>query len=389
MHLTRIGQLFALCLLAVSNPASAQQATITNSPAPMGSAVVPKLKVERAWVYVPQNNWFYSHHQSIVHYRDRFFAIWSNGLFDEDSPGQRVMCSYSKDFHHWSAPKQLAAPAFYRKDTLNVLTAAGFHVYKDTLVAYFGEYSPHKENTELSALYTTDGDHWSSPIKLNVPVNPNHGPQPTHSGRLIISGNFVFPYSDDPSGLRGWKITSFYPDSLYKEDNPDTFEKPSISMGYPPLCEGSFFETADHVLHMMLRSTDDGWKGHLWLTESRDDGANWSSAAETPFTDNDSKFHFGRLANHDFYYVGIPDTLNRSKRSPLVMSLSRDGIHFNRHFLIADEPYKLIKAGLWKEGEYGYPHSLVYNGFMYIIISRMKESVEVIRFPIGQFSHRK
>jgi hypothetical protein len=34
-----------------------------------------------------------------------------------------------------------------------------------------------------------------------VPVNPNHGPQATASGRLIICGNISFPYTDDPAWL--------------------------------------------------------------------------------------------------------------------------------------------------------------------------------------------
>jgi len=376
--------LFCCFCIVTAHSGYAQSDIVTNSPAPLGFSAIPKLKVERSWVYVPENNWYYSHHQSIVHYRDRFFAIWSNGIRDEDAPGQRVMISSSQDFFHWSPAKQLAAPTLYKKDTLNVLTAAGFNVYKDTLIAYFGQYSPHRENTHLSALYTTDGEHWSAPIDLGVPVNPNHGPQPTHTGRLIISGNFVFPFTDDPSGLRGWKLTSFYADSLYSEDNPDSFYRPAIAMGYPPLCEGSFFETKDHALHMLLRATDDGYKGRLWQTNSYDNGAHWAGAVEASFTDNDSKFHFGRLPNGDYYYVGIPDTLHRSQRNPLVLSVSKDGVHFDRHYTIADERYDIKKEGLWKEGEYGYPHTIIYEGYMYVIFSRMKESVEVIRFKLNQ-----
>ena len=373
-----------LLLLGCAAESFSQRSPISN---PMSATEKPKkLSVERAWVYVPQHSWFYSHHQSIVHYRDRFFAIWSNGIMDEDAPGQRVDIASSRDFRHWSAPRVLAVPGHYKPDTLNVLTAAGFHVYKDTLVAYYGDYSPHRENTHLHARYTTDGEHWSPPVDLHIPVNPNHGPQPTSTGRLIISGNFVFPYTDDPSGLRGWKMTSFYEDSLYTEDNPDSFYRPAQVKGYPPLCEGAFYETDDHVLHMLLRATDEGWKGRLWLTESHDDGAHWSAAVETGFTDNDCKFHFGRLPDGRFYYVGIPDTLHRGDRIPLVLSLSGDGKLFDRHYIIADEPYSIKKKGLWKEGDYGYPHTLLYKGYLYVIISRFKESEEVIRFPVSRLT---
>ena len=114
-------------------------------------------------------------------------------------------------------------------------------------------------------------------------------------------------------------MNSFYADSLYKEDNPDTYEAPSKVVGIPPLCEGSFYQTDDSIIHMLMRATDDGWKGRLWLTESKDDGMHWSIPTETAFTDNDSKFHFGRLPDKRFYYVGIPDTLHHSKETRLFL----------------------------------------------------------------------
>ena len=344
---------------------------------------IPRLAIERTMIYAPDTAWLYSHHPSITHFKNKFIAIWSNGMIDEDAPGQRVAISTSLDFIHWSKPEVLASPSSYKGDTLNILTAAGFHQYHDTLVAYYGEYTVHRTNTHLWAKTTTDGVHWSNSIDMHVPVNPNHGPQAIANGRLIISGNFTFPYTDDPRGLTGWRMSSFYDDSLYKEDNPETYEYPAGKMHLPPLCEGSFFQTGNGNIHMLLRATDDGWKGRLWVTVSKDNGAQWSLPVETSFTDNDSKFHFGKLPDGRFYYVGIPDTLHRSERSPLVLAISTDGRFFNKQYIIADKPYTLKKQGLWKEGQYGYPHTLIYNGYMYVIISRMKEAVEEIRFKIA------
>jgi len=155
-------------------------------------------------------------------------------------------------------------------------------------------------------------------------------------------------------------------------------------MGYPPLCEGSFFQTDDNVIHMLLRVTGKGWKGWLWLTESRDNGSTWSSPVQTKFTDNDSKFHFGRLPDKRYYYVGIPDTLHHYDRNPLILAVSNDGKSFNKQYVIADELYQLKEKGLWKGGQYGYPHSIIYKNELYVIISRQKESIEVIRFKLNQ-----
>jgi len=62
----------------------------------------------------------------------------------------------------------LAAPSVYKDDTLNVLTAAGFYQFNDTLVAYYGEYSPYKTNIHLWAKITTDGEHWSEAINMHI-----------------------------------------------------------------------------------------------------------------------------------------------------------------------------------------------------------------------------
>jgi hypothetical protein len=377
-----ISILFGLILSSALLKASAQQPVIQNSY--HNDSGLPKLQVERSFVYIPGNEWMYSHHPHITFFKGKLIAIWSNGMKDEDAPGQRVVFSISKNFKQWSAPKVLSLPSSYNDTTLNVLTAAGFHHFGDTLVAYFGEYSPRRTHTKLWAKLSTDGEHWSEPIDLNIPVNPNHGPQAIANGRLIISGNFTFPYTDDTKGISGWKMSSFYTDTLYQEDNPATFYAPAEKLGLPPLCEGSFFQTADGTIHTLLRVTGKGWKGRLWLTESRDNGQTWSKPVETPFTDNDSKFHFGQLPDQRFYYVGIPDTLHHYARNPLVLSLSGDGRQFNQHYIIANSTYQLKKEGLWKGGQYGYPYTMIKNGYMYIIISRQKEAIEVLRFQLKQ-----
>jgi hypothetical protein len=351
---------------------------------------LPRLHIERAMIYAPTSSWLYNHHASITKFKGRLIACWSDGMKDEDAPGQRVVIASSKDFFHWSAPQALATPAIYSGDTANVLTAAGFHSFGDTLVAYYGSYSPKRQHTRLWARISTDGARWSAPLDMKVPVNPNHGPQRAGK-RLIISGNFTFPYTDDPRGLSGWTMSTFYPDTVWAgphpppyEDNPATFYAPAARCGLPPLCEGAYFQTPDSVLHMLLRVTGKGWKGRLWLTESSDHAAHWSFPVETAFTDNDSKFHFGKLPDGRYYYVGIPDTLHHYARTPLVLSTSKDGKYFDHSYLIADEPYTLKKEGLWKGGQYGYPHTLIDNGYLYIIISRQKEAIELIRLPLSQ-----
>ena len=351
-----------------------------DKPVSLPSARHPR--VESVLIYQPETEWTYSHHPSLTFFHDRFYAIWSNGRRDEDAPGQRVLMATSADFLHWTKPHPLVDSVKDDQGTERVLTAAGFHQHHRTLVAYFGNYGPHKETTHLQAVTTTDGKHWSDVREMGVPVNPNHGPQRTASGRLIICGNISFPYTDDPAGLTGWQMTGLYPRAMSAtiKDDPDSFWEVARNQGWgAALCEGSFYQTDDHVLHMLLRNTARESVSRLWLTESRDDGATWSAPVQTEFSDTNAKFHFGRLPDGRYYYLGNPVGAGRT---PLVLSLGRDGVHFNQHLILGDAHYETRRPGAAKGGEYGYPHSIIHDGHLCVIVSRQKEAVEVLRVAL-------
>ena len=355
--------------------------------------------VERVLPYRPKSEWTYSHHASITSFEGHLYAIWSNGREHEDYPGQRVLVASSTDFYTWSEPTPLV-DALPGEHSELVLTAAGFYQHGATLVAYYGQYEYTQESlregvrlgrnhqgTSLWALISKDGHTWSESLPLGVPIVPNHGPQRTSSGRLIISGNISFPYTDDPAGLSGWTMTGIYPSDMAPEvyDDSEGFWTVQSRRGWPAgLCEGSFYQTDDGVLHMLLRATGPGHAGKLWLTESHDDGTTWTDPGEVDFTDNNTKFHFGRLPDGRFYYVGSPDPEPRGARCPLVLSLSEDGVRFDRHYVLADEDYEQQRPGHAKGGLYGYPHTLVHEGYLYVIVSLRKEAVAVFRVPLSE-----
>lgn len=367
---------------------------ITNSYDP--HAARPTLPVEAVFLYRPEAEWTYSHHPSLAWYRGEYWALWSNGRCDEDAPGQRVLAARAADFARWGEPFPLVDVRQGRHSEV-VLTAAGFHQHAGRLLAYFGQYEYRPEclengqrkpndyghmDTGLWALATGDGRAWSAPQALGLPIVPNHGPQPAGSGRLIISGNISFPYSDSPDGLTGWRMSGVYPPDLAAEivDDSESFWRVRKHAGWAAaVCEGSFYRTDDGVLHMLLRSGTE----RLWLTESGDNGATWSAPTPTEFSDNVTKFHFGRLPDGRLYYVGCPDPEPRWQRDPLVLSLSEDGVRFDRHFILGHEPYERRRDGLHKGGNYGYPHTLIHGGYLHVIVSRRKEAVQVLRVPLA------
>jgi len=357
-----------------------------------------KLQAVTSMIFQPKDDydWSYAHHPHLAFFRDKWFAMWSNSRVNEDDAGQRVLLSSSSDFQNWSVPTPLIGPLLGEHSEL-VLTATGFHQYEEMLVAYVGrwEYAAdhlqhgsriHPQDnghtrTGLYALTTTDGIHWSDPIDLHLPIVPNFGPQQLQSGRLILSGNIMFPYTDDPYGLTGWQQTGLYPEEWASEvwDDSEYIGKLQEKMGWPHmLCEGSFYETDDGTLHMLLRSSE----SKLWLTSSTDHGATWSAPEGTEFENDWSKFHVGRLPDGRFYFVGNP--VPGGGRFPLGLSLSNDGMHFDQHYVLCDEPHERRIAGLHKSGTYAYPHSVYRDGHLHVIFSIMKEQIAVVRIPVGE-----
>jgi len=129
---------------------------------------------------------------------------------------------------------------------------------------------------------------------------------------------------------------------------------------------------------MMLRSNT----VTLWHSESRDNGESWSAPVITGYTDDGSKSHFGRLPDGRIY--GVSNPIVRSGRDPLAMCISEDGEHFDRHYILRDEPYKMKKEGLYKGGLYAYPHTFIKDGYMYVIYSKRKETIEVTKLNVDQ-----
>ena len=178
-------------------------------------------------------------------------------------------------------------------------------------------------------------------------------------------------------------MSGIYPPAMQSTlcDDSETFWEIQKVQGWQTeLCEGSFYQTEDGVLHMLLRSGEP----RLWQTRSEDFGGSWSSPVPSAFPDNGSKFHFGRLRDGRFYYVGTPAPEPGGARTPLVLSVSSDGVVFDRHWILGDDVYVRRQDGLNKGGQYGYPHTLVAGGHLFVIFSRMKEAVQVFRILLSE-----
>jgi hypothetical protein len=349
------------------------------------------LAAEVSVLYRPvSHQWSYSHHASLCHYRGMLHAIWSNGERDEDDLRQRVLHATSADGKSWSLHEVL-----FDSQPNKVLTACGLYNSGTALIAYAGSYEYAPENIEngrykvindqhrfttLLAKETTDGEHWEEAIDLGLPIVPNHGPQKLHSGSLMISGNVTFPITDNADGLTGWRMAGMqpFPWGGMQDDSEGLTRHMAMRQDNVFLCEGSFFQTEDDVVHMLLRSD----KHVLYETTSTDDGHTWSAPQATEFASCNTKFHCGRLPDGRYYIVGCPDPAGA--RCPLVISLSKDGQVFDQEYVVDDTFRSQRMPGKYKGGIYGYPHSLIAGETMYIICSINKEDIFVYAFPLDQ-----
>ncbi len=367
-----------------------------------GEVELVPVKVEEHVVFEGHEGAAYSHHAQITSKGERLIATWSNGVAHEDDVGQCMMMATSDDGGEtWSEPAAVV-PRQPGEHAEAVITNGGIRVVGDMLVAYYGSFeftaeglvdghrqplgmakAPHDvrwhQNVKCAARISEDGGFtWTDAGVMVDRFVPNLGPSVASTGRLIMPGNLLFPYTDDPSGLSGWRVAGIPRLPADYVDDSEGHHKGGRARGDQNggYCEGSFFETDDGVLHMMLRSR----VFRFAVSESRDNGETWSEPVLTRWIDGRNKPCFGRLPDGRYYGLCTPER----GRTPLILATSEDGVVFDRHYLLGDAPRRAPRMeGLNKGGRYGYPHLHVMGDMVYVIFSVTKEDIVVGRFKLS------
>lgn len=334
-----------------------------------------KLPIKKAVIYTPNMVWHYTHHPSVVYFKGKFYVIFSNGVRGEDDPGQRILISNSTNFSEWSLPQILKEPKIGEDEIPYTLTPGGIFVHDDKLMLLYTENnigdSYARLNVKLYAITSVDGEHWSEPVDLKIRLFPSHKPFQLTNGRMLITGNDVVYYTDDKSGLSGWIKASY---NGARQDVKAT------------LVEGTFTVAKNGKLYNLLRSTGKTYDGFLYQSASEDQGKTWSVPVKTKFTDNNSKSYLGQLPDGRYFHIGTPDTTSKGKRTPLVLSLSKDGLNYDKTFIVDDSNYQMEYKGKWKDGQFGYPYAYVHENYLFIIYSRQKEQLEIAKIVISQLN---
>lgn len=392
--------MFLAAVPAALLPAAMTRSPITNR---WGEAKTTQMDLEEILVYRGREGAAYSHHAQVLFDRGRIYVTWSVGVQHEDFPGQQMALATSDDGGRtWSRERIISPPP--REET-SVYTAMGIREHHGKLIAYYGHYgyTPlgmegirvpaayggvdyrndptkwfHRDTFTEARVSTDRGSTWGKPVHILDKLVPNLRPFPIRGGRLIMTGNISFPYTDDAAGLAGWKSAGLPRSPAWTVDDSEGFHKLCGARGDDvDLCEASFYQTGDGKIHMMLRTDPIKGRKHdglLAVTESSDNGATWSEPMLTAYSDCGCRFHFGRLP--DGRYFGLSCPKPGSGRTPLVLALSRDGVVFDRHYILGDlAPGKPRMPGNHKGGTYGYASCDIAEGNMYVTWSRNKEDI--------------
>ena len=141
------------------------------------------------------------------------------------------------------------------------------------------------------------------------------------------------------------------------------------------LTEPSWYVAADGRIRVLLR--DDGGSRRLWLSESLDGSATWSTPVITDIPDAQSKFHSLRLPDGRIGMVGNA-TGTDLRRKLLTLLVSQDGRRFETCYTLRREPeIKPRFQGMHKAPGFQYPHAIIARNRLWVINSVNKEDVEV------------
>jgi hypothetical protein len=130
------------------------------------------------------------------------------------------------------------------------------------------------------------------------------------------------------------------------------------------------------------RKREPSWRQYVQY--SYDSGETWTPAVRTDFPDASARSAAGNLPDGTAYVINNPGS--RGRRDPLVISLARDGLTFDRHAVVRHKASPPRHQGRWKSSGFQYPHATIMGDDLFVIYSIGKEDMAVTRIPLESLS---
>jgi hypothetical protein len=333
-------------------------------------ANLPKVKGHHVVVSDVRARKGVNQHNYLVFHDGQYWIMWSDGPGIEDRVGQRVKYATSKDGLKWSRPQYLTPePPNSGKDSPHYGTrtdqgfryiARGFWQREGELYALAsldeaaGFFGP---SLKLYAFrWNSVKNQWEDEGVIFENAINNFPPKKIPTGEWMMSRR-MHDYESSGihflvGGVKGIKDWESYP--------------VKGSTGHLTAEEPYWWVLPDNNMVALFR--DNMKSGYLFRSFSSDNGRTWSKPVRTNFPDARSKFSGVRLS--DGRYVLVSNA-NPAKRDPLVLSISNDGILFDKMFYLVGDRHV------------DYPHVIEHDGYLLVAFAGKKETVEVIKVKIS------
>lgn len=314
-------------------------------------------------------------HNYLAYYKNKYWLMWSDGPGVEDRVGQRVAFSTSLDGLSWSPPDYItsyppnsdpSSPHFNTRSPLGYrYISRGFWIRDTELFALVALDEAEKffgPSLKLLAykLDSESGAYWEEiGIVFDNTIN-NFPPKKIPSGEWMMTRR-----THDRNvhvltgGAKDFNIWNSHPIINYTNKNVKA-EEPY------------WWVLPDNNILALFR--DNSGSGYLYRSFSNDLGRTWSRLVRTNFPDARSKFNGLQLSDGKYILVSNP---NPQKRDPLVLSISSDGIVFDK------------MGYLFGGRRIDYPHVIEQDGHLFIAFSGNKQSVEVLKIKISELDKLK
>lgn len=358
---------------------------------------IENLETSILYTAVPETGTF-SHHGHIEYFNEVFYAAWDSQIRDENGSGQRTFMRRSTDRGKtWLLKEELFPSLDHNIPTTSVESLIGtrFHNFQGFVVI----------DNVLYAL--ADAADWAGPSIRERSRNS--------LGRLCRKinsdgtlGEIFWLRSEPPQPINGFPS--------YQAGDPLIVEKINnhINMAGNEI-QLNFtipHPTADdgHRLNEPTQSwrLDDGTWVRLYrdmgipgvsmeeneLSRSRrnyaafsfNNGTTWTVPTRTSFPDACARSDAGRLPDGQVYIINniLPISPKQGGRALLAISLSRDGLNFDRTTMIRYLSPPMRYQGRAKSVGYQYPHSVVAGEYLWVIYSVNKEDIQLTRIPLDE-----
>lgn len=398
------GLLVALAAARASPPAAPPVVRWTANEAPdFRYQFIENLRITPLLYATPETGTF-NLHGYLKHFQGVLFACWDIQARDENTSGQHGVFRYSADGGEtWSELRPLFPPladnlpAAQTKQPGPFQTSQGFaeiggRLYAVTCVdrelkekvLRFNEVSrvrigflarEVRRDGSLGALF------WLAD-KAPAP-EPGYPAYPPGAPELVAALKHFY---QQPANL---------PQLLFgPTEHPDSDDEHRMTEPTPPwrLDNGTWVRLYrdQGSVHGKTRAEVEATKSRRnYAAFSFDDGRTWTKPTRTSFPDSTARSNAGRLPDGQYYVINNPLAMppGRGGRTMLAISLSRDGLHFDRFAVLRFVPPPQRYPGKAKSGTgFQYPHSAVIGEHLWVIYSVNKEDMEVARIPLSEFS---